>query len=85
MQLKELLVNNKIKQKYKDLLIELVDGDDWLGARNLIDLIIGTATPEAPTPAPAQEPAQVEQVPPAPPQPTDFDNERAARMAAKNR
>lgn len=73
-------MNNKIKQKYKDLLIELMDGDDWIGARNLIDLIIGNAVPETPTIIPPQE-EQVREHNPAPPEATDFDNQRAARMA----
>lgn len=73
-------MNNKIKTKYKELIIELIDGDDWTGVRNLVDIIITNATPAPPI----QAPPIVEQVQhhnPAPPEPTAFDNERAARMA----
>lgn len=75
-------MNNKIKTKYKELIIELIDGDDWTGVRNLVDIIITNAAPASPI----QAPPVVEQVQlPEPPPATDFDNERAARMAAKNR
>lgn len=53
-------MNKDIKEKYKDLFIALIEGEDWQGARNLIDNII-TTVPVSTTIVEA--PPIVEQVP----------------------
>lgn len=69
-------MNDKIKQKYKDLFITLIEEDDWAGARSLLDNIIDQAAPsQTITQAPPME-----QVQEAPPQGTSFDDERQARL-----
>lgn len=77
-------MNEKIKQKYKELFIELIDGDDWVGARNLIDNVV---TNTQITNIVTEAPPKVEQVPvekaATAPQATSFDNERAARFNQK--
>ena len=57
-------MNDKIKQKYKDLFVTLIEEEDWAGARNLLDSVINLATPgvtispslpSAPKPPPIEE------------------------------
>lgn len=72
-------MNEKVKAKVKELLIELIEQEDWQGARNMLDAIGNLAEPST-----TQVPPMMEQVPnPAPPQPTSFDAERQAKLNRK--
>lgn len=76
-------MNEKIKQKYKDLFITLIEEEDWVGARNLLDNIVNHAAITVAT-SPTEHPV-VEQSHSTPndlgPQPTEEDNLRAAKYA----
>lgn len=74
-------MNDKIKQKYKDLLIALIDEEDWSGARNLIDTVINQAALIA-KPRLYYPPTEILPAP-EPPQPTSFDDERMMRFNEK--
>lgn len=74
-------MNEKIKQKYKDLFITLIEEEDWSGARNLLDSVINQA---ALSQTPIILPSNTEILPaPEPPQPTSFDDERMMRFNEK--
>lgn len=75
--------SENVKTKIKELLIELINEEDWAGARNMLDSVMNLATPSQTlnTP-PVVEQSQQQTVPPAQaaPQGTSFDDERQTKL-----